>query len=311
MFATLIERGGTPFALQVAGGPALHHSRFAVEDRKRLDEAVEAALGKEREVDGRIVIGTQTLEQSLDIDADLLITDLCPVDVLLQRMGREHRHAETERPNGFTFPECVVLVPEEGLESGLGGGLLRFGLGVPKRGGGGIYRDLVGLEATKRLIEEHPTWSIPDMNRLLVERATHPETLRSLADSLGGEWAAQKQRTDGLDLAEGQSTGLHLLDRGKPFDDKLIFPDLDEEVRTRLGEDGPRIVLPEPVIGPFGGPVQVFNLPAHLFLRTGERLPSREEIEAARAYPNRDRGLILHVGAHAFHYDRRGIRTIS
>ena len=311
VFATLMERGGAPLALQVAGGPALHHSRFAVEDRKRLDEAVEATLGKEREADGRIVIGTQTLEQSLDIDADLLITDLCPVDVLLQRMGREHRHAETERPNGFTLPECIVLVPEEGLESGLGGGLLRFGLGVPKRGGEGIYRDLIGLEATRRLIEEHPAWTIPDMNRLLVERATHPETLRPLADSLGGAWAAQEQMTHGLAAAERRTAHEHLLDRAKPFDETLIFPDLDENVRTRLGEDGPRIILAEPVIGPFGKPVQVFNLPAHLFLRGGEGLPSREEIEAARADPGLDGGLILRVGPHAFPYDRRGIRTTT
>ena len=59
-------------------------------------------------------IGTQTLEQSLDIDADFLITDLSPVDVLLQRIGRLHRH-DLPRPEGFAEPRCLVLLPEIGL----------------------------------------------------------------------------------------------------------------------------------------------------------------------------------------------------
>ena len=113
-------------ALTVEGVPTLHHSRFAVEDRRLLDDAVELVLGKgDRPSNGRVVIGTQTLEQSLDIDADILISDLCPVDVLLQRIGRLHRHADAVRPNTFSTPNCIVLTPEDGLEVGLEGGLLR------------------------------------------------------------------------------------------------------------------------------------------------------------------------------------------
>ena len=82
--------------------PTLHHGRFAAGDRRLLDRAVEAQLGKDRAPGGgAIVIGTQTLEQSLDIDADLLITDLCPADVLLQRIGRLHRHSHHARPAGY------------------------------------------------------------------------------------------------------------------------------------------------------------------------------------------------------------------
>ena len=146
--------------LAVAQGPALHHSRFAAEDRKLLDDAVERAIGKgDRLPGGVVMIGTQTLEQSLDIDADLLISDICPVDVLLQRIGRLHRHARTDRPSGFRAPQCVVLVPEAGLESGLDGSLLAHGLGVSNRGG--IYVNLLGLEATRGLIADHVTWTIP------------------------------------------------------------------------------------------------------------------------------------------------------
>ena len=311
VFASLLEQGGASLALRAGegGGPALHHSRFAAEDRTLLDNSIELELGKGRTPGGRVVIGTQTLEQSLDIDADLLLSDLCPVDVLLQRIGRLHRHPETERPEGFSVPRCVVLAPENGaagLEEGLGGGLLRHGLGASEDGRG-IYRDLLGVEQTRRMIEGPSVWVIPDMNRMLVERATHPKSLEKLVEELGDSWMAHEQQTFGNAAAERQLAQGHALDRSARFED-LQFADLDEKVRTRLGEDGPRIVLPEPVPGPFGIPVQTFNLPRHLFDVGTGALPSKEEVDASRAEATSSQKLILHVGDHSFTYDRTGIR---
>ena len=304
-FTALLAQGGEDLALRVAGGPALHHGRFAAEDRRLLDNAVELELGKEnRSAGGVVVIGTQTLEQSLDIDADYLITDICPVDVLLQRLGRLHRHAGTERPTGFAEPRCLVLAPESGLDAGLDGSLLEHGLGVSDRGG--IYTDLVGIEATRRLIFDHPRWAVPTMNRMLVERGTHRQVLRELAETLGEDWLLHLTTVRGQNAAETGVAINHALTRTEAFNEDLIFPDLDRKVRTRLGEDGPRIELVSPVPGPFGSDVGTFNLPAHLFRRG---LPGKEEIEAAKAESAGPGNLVLTVGDHRLIYDRTGIRS--
>lgn len=309
VFRAVQEQGGTDLSLQVQGVPALHHSRFAAEDRVLLDDAVEKALGKGRTPGGVVVVGTQTLEQSLDIDADLLVSDLCPVDVLLQRIGRLHRHRESQRAAAFATARCVVLVPEEGLAAGLDGGLMRYGLGATKDGGG-IYRDLLGLEATCRLIGEHPVWTIPAMNRMLVERATHGDTLRELANELGDRWVDHERGTFGSAAAERSVARGHLLDRSAPFDEEVTFHDQDEQIRTRLGEDGPRIVLAESRTGPFGVSVRTFNLPAHLFRRGTRGLPTKHEIDAAYADPTPE-GLTLSLGEWALHYDRMGVRSCT
>ncbi len=304
IFEHLKRSDAKDLLLSVNGVATLHHSRFAAEDRKRLDDAVESVLGKHSGPNGRIVIGTQTLEQSLDIDADILITDICPVDVLLQRIGRLHRHAR-ERPETFEIPRCIVLVPESGLEQGLEGGLMRHGLGAGARGGG-IYRDLLGIEQTRRLIEKYAIWNIPTMNRMLVETATHPVALRNLAEELGGPWEVHEQQTFGLAAAETKRAREHSLDRTVPFNEDLNFVDMDEKVRTRLGEDGPRIVLSDKSEGPFGKSVRTFNLPAHLF-GGAQSTPSREEIEQAKLAGPAPTA-VLQVGSHRFTYDCSGIR---
>ncbi len=248
------EAGEAPLLMQAAGGPALHHSRFAVEDRLLLDEAVETALGKDRAENdaGCIVIGTQTLEQSLDIDADMLITDLCPMDVLLQRIGRLHRH-QLARPSGFECATTVVLLPDGGLDR-LAGPRFYNGLGAWRDEGHfeGIYRDLVGLELTQGLIAATGEWRIPEMNRALVEGATHPELVERVLVTKVDQWQRYHQQLGGTEAAARMVAELNKLDRRTPFDTSLRFPKSDEHILTRLGEEGVVLPLDPPPIGPFG-----------------------------------------------------------
>ncbi|EIM24365.1 hypothetical protein MicloDRAFT_00070180 [Microvirga lotononidis] len=154
-------------------------------------------LGGTRSFGGRVIVGTQTLEQSLDIDADFLITDLCPVDVLLQRLGRLHRNGRNKRPHGFSILQAVIVVPSRRDLTPLVKAP-RNGLGTSKQGG--IYEDLFAIEATWRLIEDNPEWHIPAMNRYLVEAVTHPDKRAELEAELCGKaaWAEHRGRIIGL-----------------------------------------------------------------------------------------------------------------
>ncbi|MEU5510753.1 CRISPR-associated helicase Cas3' [Streptomyces fungicidicus] len=76
-----------------------------------------------------VVIATQLAEQSFDVDADVLITDLAPTDLLLQRIGRLHRHSGTRRPEAHSVPRVLVTGVAAGRD-----GVPRF-LGASK----GIY----------------------------------------------------------------------------------------------------------------------------------------------------------------------------
>lgn len=101
----------------------LFHAQFTMLDRAEKEKELLARLGKrssQKERDRLIVIGTQVLEQSLDIDFDFLVTELCPMDLLLQRTGRLHRHwNRAERPQMLRQARCVVLdTGEEGFDEG-------------------------------------------------------------------------------------------------------------------------------------------------------------------------------------------------
>ena len=110
IYKILAARAG---GLGVACG--LLHSRFTKVDRAANEETWVTCFGKDgakqRARQGRILVGTQVLEQSLDIDADFLVTRMAPTDMLLQRLGRLWRHTETKRP-ADARREAWILSPD-------------------------------------------------------------------------------------------------------------------------------------------------------------------------------------------------------
>ena len=91
----------------------LLHARMPQAWRKKREAAALARFGKDRPAQPGLLVGTQVIEQSLDLDADAMITDLAPVDLLLQRAGRLHRHLRDNRPAGFEMPVFYVACAGE------------------------------------------------------------------------------------------------------------------------------------------------------------------------------------------------------
>lgn len=94
----------------------LLHSRFIAQHRADLESALVSELGPagdhHKPRARKIVVATQVIEQSLDIDFDLLVSDVAPIDLLFQRMGRLHRH-QRQRPQRLTAPRLILTGVED------------------------------------------------------------------------------------------------------------------------------------------------------------------------------------------------------
>ena len=99
--------------LAAPGDLILFHARTPFAWRDEVEKRVLSRFGKAGERPHRaIVVATQVIEQSLDLDFDVMISDLAPVDLLLQRAGRLHRHKRPGRPAPVATPRLLVAVDE-------------------------------------------------------------------------------------------------------------------------------------------------------------------------------------------------------
>ena len=96
------------------GQTTLLHSRFLAAERASRDRRMLSLFGKgpAQRPQRHVVVATQVIEQSLDVDFDIMLTDPAPMDLILQRIGRLHRHERVDRPTGLCEARCLVVVED-------------------------------------------------------------------------------------------------------------------------------------------------------------------------------------------------------
>ncbi len=140
----------------------LFHSRYRFCDRMTKEQQVLKYYNKDSTREGRILVGTQVIEQSLDIDFDWLISFICPIDLLFQRMGRLHRH-DNDRPAGFEQPLCSVVLPETIDLGDKKSAEDTYGLH------GFIYKNILALWRTQQFLINHDKIEFPQAYRDWIE----------------------------------------------------------------------------------------------------------------------------------------------
>ncbi len=152
----------------------IFHARYRFRDRQDKEQAVLEHYGRDAPRGrGRILVATQVIEQSLDLDFDWLLTQICPVDLLFQRLGRLHRHAREQRPPGFEIPRCTVL-----SVTGEDYGVFKL-----------IYGNTRVLWRTQRLLEQSSGRLVfPEAYRDWIERVYQRDDWEAEPDAIATEY---------------------------------------------------------------------------------------------------------------------------
>lgn len=203
----------------------LFHARFAMGDRLNIENRVIKTFGKDSNDytrKGWLLIATQVVEQSLDLDFDYMVSDLAPIDLIIQRAGRLHRHRRGERGT----PTLGILAP---LMTDNPNEEWYFDL-FPKAAF--VYPSHGQLWLTVRLLAERGKFVMPDDARSLIERVFGissqgdiPKGLRNRDDKAAGEAKANVcvAHLNHLKLNDGYKATIN------QWMDDIITP-------TRLGE---------------------------------------------------------------------------
>lgn len=213
------------------GETLLFHARFPAEWRQEIEAQCIRWFGKDKSHRPKkaILVATQVVEQSLDVDFDAMMTAVAPIDLLLQRVGRVFRHEDTPRPPQFQAPTLCVLTPQD-----------------PEN-----YHDVYPpclRNQSLHLLQDRTTIRIPDdMPQLVADgydmTAAPPEELE--------HWMEHLMENEAMSSA---STQYLIRSPGKGFSpmktpESIQFDDLEQSgflsAKTRLGPPTKRIVLLE------------------------------------------------------------------
>jgi CRISPR-associated endonuclease/helicase Cas3 len=207
--------------------PALDllHARYLFKDRAEREARTLKRFGKPgddvRRPNRAVLISTQIIEQSLDLDFDLMITELAPVDLMLQRAGRLHRHqrGESDRPINLREPQLWINSPSIGED-----GLPDFG--VNKR----VYDKHILLRSWLEVKDGKPI-AIPENIESLIE-AVYDAERPCPQEALAAHWQQTKARMlKKLQTKEAKAKPVRIL---PPWDEELLH-----DFNRELDEDNP------------------------------------------------------------------------
>ncbi len=215
------------------GDLQLFHAQFPAGRRAELERECIRLYGKDKRArPGRsILVATQVVEQSLDVDFDAMLTAVAPIDLLIQRLGRIFRHEETPRPETHRTASMTVLIPEkEG----------RFGPTAS------VYPECF-LKSAIRVLDGRETVLVPEDVARLVRDGYDPA---QVPETEVTQWL-ENQVKEQIDAGAGRQ---FLLDPPEKLlaalRDGFLYDDEDDgfllSAKTRLGEPSVRLALLPP-----------------------------------------------------------------
>lgn len=217
-------------ALRARGlAPLLFHARFAMADRLAIEAKVLAHFGRASEGKKRrcVLVATPIIEQSLDIDFDLICTDLAPADLLIQRAGRLWRHARGARP--VPGPELLVVSPDPIADPP------RDWIAAAQPGTAAVYRDPALLWRSARAVFGRGAITSPDDMRPLIEAAAD-------TSEIPPAFARAAEVAEGRMHAAVGIAAQNALDVWRGYDRTAGLWEPDTRTPTRL-EDRPQVTL--------------------------------------------------------------------
>jgi CRISPR-associated endonuclease/helicase Cas3 len=236
---TPLEHGGQRIGKRLVDGTEvfLYHARFPADWRQQREDSVLATFGEKGLRTGRkILIATQVAEQSLDLDFDVMVSDLAPIDLVLQRAGRLWRHTRDKSERGGVPVPTLLVAGLSGDEPPSFGKPLWWGA---------VYREDLLLR-TWSLLCGRQSLVLPDEIDSLVqsvyeEQVSVPETLaermnNAMMAAEGGEFAHRMQANQAIigfpdDASWNDPARFVLYDEDQPGVHRTLM------AQTRLGEE--------------------------------------------------------------------------
>ncbi len=215
----------------------LFHARFCLHDRSQIENAVLDLFGPKSDSEdrrGRVVVATQVVEQSLDLDFDLLISDLAPIDLLIQRAGRLQRHTRDQQGNRIKGEdqrgEAEMIILEAEYSATPNEDWIKSML----PGTAAIYSHHGQLWLTSRWINKRGVFRMPDDARDMIESVYGEEAQNKIPQGL----LDKSLDAVGIASAEASIASLNMLKLETGYPDVVANQWWDEAITpTRLGEN--------------------------------------------------------------------------